>query len=117
MTLDRFKLIWLTMASITVALWIAAYWTLYQIPHVDDLYNAIYENSRPKRPESAAVFLFVFPAFCAALSVTIPIGTLLSFKRSVSQLALKVNFAVFLFVVFATVSVFRIITVYRYFDL
>jgi len=39
-----------------------------KIPHIDDLYNALYNNSRPEKPESTFIFLFGFLFASIALS-------------------------------------------------
>jgi hypothetical protein len=50
--------------SIVTAIVFAMVLSLYlNIPHVDDLYNLVYEGSRPKKPEDTATFLFIFPMF------------------------------------------------------
>ena len=37
-------------------------------PHIDDLYNAIYNGQRPAKPETSFIFIFGFPLMAVAVS-------------------------------------------------
>jgi hypothetical protein len=37
-------------------------------PHIDDLYNVIYNGQRPAKPETSFVFIFGFPLMAVAIS-------------------------------------------------
>ena len=108
MSLNKIKLIWLIMILITAAMWVAMWWLSNHIPYTDDLYNTVYNNYRLRRTENTIFFLFVFPAFCAAFCVTIPLVSLSELKRGAPKLAFKMTFAVFFFSFFAAVGMMRL---------
>lgn len=47
--------------------WGAAILALPHAPMVGDLYNLLYADSRPQKPEHTLLFLFGFPAMLAAI--------------------------------------------------
>ena len=42
-----------------------------QVENTVDLYNSVFNDTRPRRPETPAVYLFVFPAFMTFVNATI----------------------------------------------
>lgn len=94
-------LLWLFMVLNTAALWIGMWWLIGQIPHIDDLYNTVYNNSRPERPENATLFLFIFPSFCVALSIATPIFALTAHKNNDGGLRAKLTFALCVYLFFS----------------
>lgn len=62
MNISALKYIIYVFAGI-LALTIAAdIWIYFHIPHSPDLYNDIYGNYRPNKPENTFLFIFGFPA-------------------------------------------------------
>lgn len=59
-----------TAASIMVAIG-----GMMLIPHVPDLYNELYNNSRLQRPESTVVFFAIFPTLQILLSTAFLVTT------------------------------------------
>lgn len=51
-------------------------------PAVSDLYNLVYHNSRPRKPETPAIFLFGFPAMLIAGSVVMTGTGILGYRSS-----------------------------------
>ncbi|PVE59285.1 hypothetical protein DC429_02430 [Arthrobacter sp. TPD3018] len=91
---------------------LAAAWRVWlHIPHVADLYNVVYDNSRPAKPEDSTTFLFVFPLFCCAGSLSMPISA----WRGVPFRGSKLVIPFLVFGIFACGSILRTVTVARYY--
>ncbi|SOB86704.1 hypothetical protein SAMN06297144_1812 [Sphingomonas guangdongensis] len=91
----------------TVLLVAAMLWLRARLPADPDLYNLLYAQTRPQRPEGTNGFLFIFPAFCLSLSILIPFNMYRSRHESEPRRLVALAVSLSIYAVFAIGTMMR----------
>src|ERR1700754_943108 len=87
--MSRPAILALIMTSISLALLGLMLWLRSRIPAVPDLYNLVYDGSRPAKPEGTTAFLLMFPGFCLAASFVVPYSLQAAVRRGDRRIEAK----------------------------
>ena len=84
-------------------------------PWIADLYNLVYDNSRPRKPESTGLFLFVFPGMlCAVFGANLMFPEYMIRRRAsfpLRSMESRAVFVAFVALVMTTISIARSVAV------
>lgn len=92
-------------------------WLRSKIPHSSDLYNLVYYNSRPQKPEDTNTFLFIFPLFCCLSTVFSPFFFNGSIKKRDGLIPYTDPLFFIVFIAFAVGSIVRFSIVAKFYGI